>query len=315
MILRAVAALVLVCAVARADAQKPWAQGVSAEKQAKALALYDEGNKRVAQDDCVGALVKYSAALESWDHPAIHYNAALCFAKLGRELDAYNAFEASLKFGPEPLGNEHFVNAGTQMAQLHDKIAELAVRCSQEKAEVRLDGELVTACPGSGTKRALVGSHHLVAAKPQYETDTRDIVLHSGVNELEITLKPLPGRRLVRRWDTWKPWAIAAGGAAIAAAGGGLMYAARQFDFNTWVTQNCNAANMYCQAMPQVIADKRSEWNREKTENAIGIGAVAIGGAALVAGVAMIYLNQGRMVEVVPTASAEHAGVTLVFQY
>lgn len=305
----------LCCAIARADAPKPWAAGVSPQRQSRALELYDQGNQRVAEDDCIGALAKYAAALEYWDHPAIHYNEALCQLKLGRELEAYNAFEAALKFGPEPLGNEHFVNAGQQLASLHEKIAELAVSCSQERAEVRLDGELVTACPGSATKRTLVGPHHLVAAKPQYETDTREVVLHAGKNELAITLRPLPGKRLVRRWDTWKPWAIAAGGAAVAAAGGGLMYLARRLDLDAWVAQNCTTANMYCAAMPQVLADKRSEWNREKTENALGIGAVVAGGAALVAGAAMIYLNQGRMVEVMPSVGAEHAGVTLVFQY
>src|SRR5690606_31593180 len=55
-------------------APKPWAAGVSAEDQAKALELYRQGNELFEQARYLDALAKYEVALAAWDHPSIRYN-------------------------------------------------------------------------------------------------------------------------------------------------------------------------------------------------------------------------------------------------
>src|SRR6187401_3178794 len=106
--MRVVAALIVfACGIGVVHADdKPWAQGVAADDQAKALELYRQGNEQFEQAHYLEALAKYEVALRSWDHPSIRYNAAVCLMNLGRIEEAYENLMAALRFGGEPLSAE-----------------------------------------------------------------------------------------------------------------------------------------------------------------------------------------------------------------
>src|ERR1700704_3159630 len=97
--------VVLLCGSAVADsADKPWAAGVTPAAQHTALDLYQAGNTYFEQAQYKDALVKYELALQSWDHPQIHYNAAVCLINLDRPVEAYDHLLAAMRFGLAPLG-------------------------------------------------------------------------------------------------------------------------------------------------------------------------------------------------------------------
>src|SRR5262245_46605341 len=107
LVLAALGVLVLGAATAHAE-DKPWAEGVSAENQKAALALYKEGNKFFEESQYKDALAKYEQALAAWDHPAIRYNAAICRINLDQPVEAYDDIVAALRFGEPPLGRDMF---------------------------------------------------------------------------------------------------------------------------------------------------------------------------------------------------------------
>jgi len=306
--------------VARADDAKPWAAGVSAEQQKQALALYDKGNAFFSEDHYKEALEQYQLALQFWDHPAVHYNAAVCEINLDRPAEAYEDLTAAMKYGAEPIGADHFAQAKTYQKALVGQVADLEITCKEPDAELRLDGAPLSTGPITVVRHVRAGEHQLVATKPGFEPHTETIrvrpmnELGGKPNVFTIEMHELGASgRLVRRWPTWQPWAIAGGGAALAAIGGGLVWLAysNKSDYESWVTAHCTAANNFCAGSPV----PSSSLDHAKLENAMGIGALVIGGAALAVGATMIYLNQGHMIAVAPNVGTEHAGLTLLGRF
>src|SRR5690349_1908096 len=62
--------------------ERPWAAGVSAERQEAALKHLQEGNGLLKESLFVAAAKVYRQALTEWDHPGIHYNLALALLNL-----------------------------------------------------------------------------------------------------------------------------------------------------------------------------------------------------------------------------------------
>jgi hypothetical protein len=314
--LLAVAAVVVVVAfgaprATRADSGKPWAAGVSADDQKKALALYDKGNAFFADDHYKEALAEYEQALAAWKHPAIYYNAAVCLLNLDRAVDAYEDFTEAMKFGADPIGADHFAQAKNYLKALGGQVASLEVRSTYAGGDVRLDGGPLLQGAGSVTRRVRAGSHQIVATAENYKPQTETIVADPNKqNVIVIELKPLPvQRKLVHRWAAWKPWATAAGGAALAGLGGASTWLAfhNRSAYETWVQQACTPANDYCAGRPV----DSSGYDHAKIEYPAGISALVVGGGLLATGVVMIYLNQGRMMAVAPSYDGEHAGLTI----
>jgi hypothetical protein len=313
-------ALTIACAIhgaALADGAHPWAAGVSAAQQQQALALYDQGNKFFAADRYKEALEQYELALQAWDHPAIRYNAAVCLINLDRPVEAYEHLIAAMRYGAEPIGADHFAQAHTYQKALAGQVAELEVTCREPGAEVRIDGESFVVGPGVAKRRVRAGTHHVVATKPGYEASTQTIEVEAvsvrgdRPNALVIELHPVAAaHRLVRRWESWKPWALVAAGAGLAGVGGGVVWLAYRdkHDYDAWVTSHCNAGNEFCAGTPV----PSSSLDRAKIENSIGITAIVLGGGAFVTGAVMAYLNQGHMAVIAPAVDREHAGVVIV---
>ncbi len=312
--MRLIIALMIATSVAHAD-DKPWAAGVPEDKQHDALALYRDGNKLFEQDQFKDALPKYVAALALWDHPAIHYNAAVCLINLDRPVEAYEHLQAALRFGVAPLGDKLYKDALNYVKVLGGQIAPLAVSCAQPDAKVTLDGTDLLACPASVEKNVLAREdHQLVAVKRGYQTETRTIRLEPGKKTtLVIELKPLAAqRKLVRRWNRWLPWTVFVGGSALAVVGVSTWIASNHLwtESNNWIDANCQQP---CTAQ-QVQMAVGSVQDRAKRDELVGPAATIGGGALSAIGFTLIVMNQPHFEHapaVTPSIGPDHVGVTI----
>src|SRR5262245_25248836 len=83
--------------------KRPWADGVAAAAQARALAIYEEGNALFGENQFAQALVKYREGLAIWDHPMIRHNIAICLLELDQPVEALEHLEKALAFGQGPF--------------------------------------------------------------------------------------------------------------------------------------------------------------------------------------------------------------------
>jgi len=306
---RSLLVVIALAGVAYAD-DKPWAKDVPADKQHDALAIYQKGNGFFEQAQYKEAYEQYRTAIALWDHPAIRYNAAICLFNMDRPVEAYENLLAALRFGEAPLGGDLYKQGLNYKKLLASQVAELEVQSEDAGADVSLDGKHLFDAPGAASLHVTTkDTHQLVATKPGYETEKRALQLKPGAKTtLVIKLKPLPaGRRLVRRWPKWTPWAVLAGGAAVGLAGGGVWLDARaKFDaYNDDVAATCSSG-CYESAAQKALKD------RAYREAGVSYGVLALGGAGLVADFVMIVLNQPHFAtQVTPSVGADHVGLAI----
>ncbi len=317
MALRVLVALALLCSVAAAD-DKPWAAGVSAEKQQAALAKYGEANELFEKGNYLEALPVYEQALAAWDHPGIHYNAAVCLINLDRPVEAYEHLEKALAYGEAPLGKDLFTQGKTYMKALGKQVATLAVTLRTPGAVVMLDGRPLLDAPGSVTRRVLATEpHQIVAEKEHYETETRTVTLEGGATTtLVLDMKLKQRGRTVRRWARWKPWAVVGASGAVGLAGLATIVSAKGVfeDYDNRFAASCSGGCTLAMSEQLGLEDVRR--SAEFRQN-LGYGLVGVAGATLVTGLVLVVLNQPRLVgaTVSPTLGKEQAGATLSFSW
>lgn len=311
-----------------ASAERPWAAKVPQERQDQALRLYEEANKQFEDGRHADALKKYRAALELWDHPAIHYNAAVALIYLEQSpLVAYDHMEAALKYGAAPFSADTYQQALVYRKLLHGQLAELKVTCAEPGAEVALDGRRLFVGPGEATQRLMPGPHQLVARKPVFLTETRSLSLLPGAPVSETLrlqdIRTLP-TKTVRRWPVWKPLAVVGAGVLVAAIGVPV-YLAAQENFKAYddgVKELCGNPNG---CLPDALETK-APWalNAKRlgqTQNVVALSLFGVGGAVAAAGVALVILNQPRIVpttegpraQILPLLAPGTVGVSMAF--
>jgi hypothetical protein len=300
----------------------PWGKGVSAEQKATAQRLLEEGNNLFLQSKHREALAKYQEAIAAWDHPAIRFNVVRALINLDKPVEAYANLEQALRYGAAPLEDAVFQEAQNYKKLLLAQIAVVEISCRQAGVKVTVDGNDFLACPGSKTTRLAPGSHAIVGTKKDFLTLTRDVVLLGGKTEtIEVELISLADATVTeRRWDSWKPWAVTGGGAAIAGLGV-LLRLKAQSDMDQYgdeVTRQCGETGCAPGQLLQSTADLES---RAKLENKIAVGTMVTGGALVAAGLTLVILNRPRPVipeqppasgpAVVPTVTADSIGVAI----
>jgi tetratricopeptide (TPR) repeat protein len=296
--------------------ETPWSRGVSAEQKQTAQRLLEEGNDLFVLNKHVEALARYQEAIASWDHPAIRFNVVRTLIALERPLEAYENLEKALAYGKEPLEEQVYAEALNYRTLLAGQIAELEVSCQQDGVKISVDGAPYLDCPGSRTQRIVPGAHAVVGTREGFMTSTRDVILLPGKREpVEVRLETLAEATETRqRWATWKPWAVAGGGAVLAGLGVlvNLDAAARMDQFERDVATRC--ADQGC---PEGTLDTSVE-STAILENRVAIGMMIAGGAVVIAGVTLVILNRPETyvpeskTQVVPTVSGDGAGVSLI---
>jgi hypothetical protein len=312
------AVVVFSAAPVRADAPPPWSVGVTDAQKAKAKKFLDEGNTLLLEKKYALALEKYNAAVSSWNHPAIRFNIVRCLIQLGQPVEAYDNLQLALKFGAAPLEDQVYSEALAYQTLLANQIAELSVHCEQPGVKVTLDGQPLPSCPSNEARRVKPGTHQLVGARPGLLTQVSDIEIVGGTQKrVTIHLDSLAASaRIEHRWSAWIPWVVIGGGVALAGIGGvvELSAASDRASFDRVVQVNCRTSK--CTDADLEAAHVLGLDKTARTKSAIGISVLAIGGAAVVTGVALLYLNRGRTVyresrRLTPTVNALPGGAAV----
>jgi hypothetical protein len=301
------------------EPERAWAVGVPADRQAKALQIFEAGNALFEESHHAEALAKYREAIELWNHPAIRYNMAVCLIHLDQPLSAYENLTQALKYGAAPLEPQTYAQALTYKKLLEGQLARLKVVCDQHDAQVTLDGEKLFEAPGQASRLLVPGAHQLVATLAGHLTESRALTLLPGRETVEtLRLTPLKALATRRRWPVWQPWVVMAAGAAVALVGVPLVLQAKS-DYESY--DRAVAATPACQMsclpsdLPGPVQDLKP---RAAAEDAAGIAAFAVGGAIVASGVVLLILNQPRLVErpatrvsLAPVLGPQAAGLSL----
>jgi hypothetical protein len=316
-------------AVTLREEDKPWNRGISRETQDAAEALFLEGNRLFRVPLFPQAAAKYTAALRMWQHPAFYFNLALAQLNLSEDVAARDNLERALRYGEDPLGAAQFREGQHHLRELERQLGQIHITCQTTGAVVTLDGVALFTGPGSHTTWVMPRAHEITARKTDYLSESRQVIVAPGALEtLELKLITLEeAADANRRWTTWKPWAVAGAGVAIAAGGGVFhLLSSRNEDQYGKEFLRLGCANTNDQATPgcqdgQIPPDLSDQLTRARRQQKIAIGSYIAGGSMVAVGVVLLALNRprlaeqsppsssGRRVSVVPALSPETFGV------
>lgn len=303
--MRATFACALLCAFAAfaQDAQKgleqggsdrPWAKGVSADRQKAALELFRTGNAALKESLFPAAAQKYREALVLWDHPAIHYNLALALVNLDQPVETLEHLEAAMKYGEAPLDKDKLEQAQRYKTLVEKQLAGVDIRCTMEGATVKLDGKLLFTAPGRYTGKVRSGPHSIVASKEGYLTNELSLPLPAGQTKIfELNLLTTDDLTEFKRlWPVQVPYAVIGAGVLVAGIGVGLQFwgKASYGDYDSMVKSCATMAptNGGCQLTPAIASAKQ----RGDVLQTVAYVTYGVGAAAAVVGAALLYVNR-----------------------
>lgn len=312
---------VLACAAAPAFADTPpWSVGVTDAQKAQAQTALEQGNALFLDKKYAEAMEKYKSAVASWDHPAIRFNIVRCLIQLDRPVEASDNLKLALKYGAAPLEEAVYTEALAYEKLLANQIASVSVKCSQSGVKMTLDGQPLATCPAEELRRVTPGAHQLVGTKDGFLTRSIEVVVIGGKEQhVALSLDPIEkAARIEHRWPGWVPWVVFGGGFALAGIGGLLDLAAVQEmdSYDRAVAQSC--ATMAC-APEDLAQSDRDLKSSAETKSAIAVGIMVAGGATIITGAVMLYLNRGRTVypmsveRLTPSVTPVSGGATLSF--
>ena len=311
-----------------AQDEKPWAKSVTAEEKATAQEFLAQGNALFVESRHREALEVYRKALDSWDHPAIRFNIARALINLDRPLEAYENIRLAVRHGRAPLPGL-YDEAKNYERLLRGQIGSITIRCEQSGVRVTVDGQQHFDCPVETTIELLPGPHKVLAEKSGFLTFSRDLSLLPAAREpVEITLVTLEDASVTRRrWASWKPWAVVGSGVAVTGLGVALELLARSTrdGYGEDLARLCPDTPCVESELPDSV---RGAYDRAQVEHAIGVSGIAIGSAAVLSGLALVYLNRPRTflqgdaiqptpggTQVVPAVSADSVGAALIHRF
>lgn len=293
---------------------RPWAEGVTPDEQRAALALFNEGNSLLRDAIFPKAAEKYREALTHWDHPAIHYNLALALVNLDQPIEMYHALEKAMQYGSAPIDQDKFDRAKGLKILVEKQLANVEYTIDVAGAKMVFDGKEVFTGPGTWKQMVTAGEHSVLISAKGYvtgqfspkiaggETDKQDFKLFTE-NQLLRTKRLMPG---------WVPITVATFGAAVVGGGVFLHQSAKNTfaDYDAGV-KACAATDPTggCTTPPNGLFDKKTS---AKTTQTIAIGAYALGGTALAAGITLFVLNRPQTYRVNPKEVEQPTGVSLI---
>lgn len=278
---------------------RAWAEGVSETQQAEARRDFAEGNRLLRDSLFADAAAKYREALQSWDHPGIHYNLALSLINLERPLEVREHLIQALRYGPEPLDADKFNHVQSYLKLIEQQLAPLDIVCDIPGAEVLLDGRVLFRAPSHYRDYVEPGERVIRARK-------------AGFVQSEYHRTLLPGRptnvrvRLYRdgeliehrhRFEGWIPIAVAGAGALFTTAGAVLLLQSNNkleaFDQELERRSECSSG---------CVADRGLTRLRERGETYRTLSTIgfASGGTLLASAGVLFYLNRDRPYRITP---------------
>ncbi|WP_437615782.1 hypothetical protein WMF20_19500 [Sorangium sp. So ce834] len=307
-------ALVALCAgPARAEEAPPgpWHQGVSEERKQRAQALFEEARELHRRAMLAEARAKYEEALAAWEQPELRLYLGRVLKLMGLPLLAHENLRLALRWGTGSLDAEKEQEARAAMRALVEReLAAIEIRCDEPGAVVLMDGQPWFVGPGAEHRMVMPGEHVITARKDGYSTVVKPILVFAGQEasgQIALSADTVVSRP---RWATWIPWATLGAGAALGVAGGALMWHADtdHEEAHRRLRDGC---------FPTCEAFDRDAYDRSVLENRLGIGALVAGGATVITGTVLLFMNRpeayrapdrgGVKIELRPAASLEGA--------
>jgi len=294
----------------------PWSAGVPPETQAKANALYDEGNQLFAQQAHAPALEKYKQAIALWDHPLIRFNLAVTEIRLDRVLEAADDLDKALRFGKDPFKPELYQQALDYQALLKGRVGFVEATCDSTASHLYLDGKPWFDCPGTKKQRITAGEHAVVGERKDYLTASQKVVVAGGATaQAKIVLIPLDAAvKLEYPHARWLPWTMTGVGLAVGLAGVGTYFLGKsqldqfQADYQTQCEHGCEPGLTDPAHRPLL-----DEQNGAELKGKVGVAMMVAGGGVMVTGLVLAIMNRPHRVlpnvEVAPHVGGASASV------
>ncbi len=302
--------MVVFPAWAAEEAAKPWATGVSPERQQKAMVLFREGNAALKESLSLAAANAYREALSAWAHPAIHFNLALALTNLDEPVEAHEHLTAAIAFGPDPLNEGMYARAQLELAASEKKLARIKVSCTVAGAQVRLDGRALFLAPGAWSGWVRPGSHTLTASKDGLIPDERSMLL-LATDSKSFELTAYKSEELLeyrRAYSPAIPLIVLGAGAAMVGGGVALHLLSRgafsQFDRGVTDCAANNMVNKGCNLTPELSRARQSANDLQNGAFAL----YAVGGGVMATSAVLFYL--GRPVAHRKTTRLEASNIT-----
>src|SRR5262249_37334615 len=138
------------------------------------------------------ALALFKEAYDLLQEPGYLYNIGIEYQALGRDVDAYDAFERFLK-DVQKIPPEFIADANQQQRELRKRLGELEVRCTQEGARIFVDDRDSAQTPTDAPIRVSAGAHRLSVRKDGFETFQASINVAGGAKvKVEALMRPIP---------------------------------------------------------------------------------------------------------------------------
>jgi hypothetical protein len=257
----------------------------------KAATLYDEGAAAYKRSSWAEARASFLAAWALKKHWQIAGSLGDCELRLGLHREAAEHMAYFLRNAPPERRTE---DAKKLYAQARSSIGTLTIDVDVKGADIVVDGKMVSVSPLEGPV-FLEPGHHAVEARLADARGTEEIdILRGAEREIKISVKksslppppppPPPPRSMV-------PGVVLAGVGGVAlAAGIGLMVDAHgKYITSQQLSEAIRAATHSCVAGAGNFDSRCDKLHSTaadvNTRNDVGIGLVALGGAAAVAAV------------------------------
>ncbi len=283
---------------------RPWARNVTKNDQEAAYALFQAGNTLLKESIFLKAVENYRKALAHWNHPAIHYNLSLALMNLDQPIEVHEHLVEAMRYGPEPLELEKFEYARNYKTLMEKQLAQVEISCDSPGAIVTMDGKTLFVAPGRHEALVRPGAHSILATREGYlPADMSRTILPGETTKLDLKLYTEEDLiHYKRRWSAATPWLVVGAGVAVAAGGGLLHLQARDnlvaFDRGIDERGGIQLAQ---------VPDLQSTLNRGNAFQTVAIGGYALGGAALITGAVLVYLNQPQPYRVDPNQKQAEA--------
>ncbi len=274
------AALVLASAlVPRAGGAQP------TDNKARAEGKLTAAREDFARADYQSALGKIEEAAALFPSPKLHFNFGVVYAKLGRNVEALEAYQRFLaQAGPGDSTRRG--EAERQIAELRERVATLVLVADTVAADVFVDGRLYGTTPLPRPMLVNPGSHQLVVQKAGLAVAYTDRIDARAGAEIRIDARlgpapppppPLPPAKAPL--GRGRILSLVLGGVGVAASGVGVAY-------GLIARSRANEASDACpnQCVGQGGVD---QWNQAQQAGNISTAAFVVGAAGIASGLVL----------------------------
>ena len=267
------------------------------EQKEKARALLEDGYGLHEELRFADAALRYREALGHWDHPDIHLALARVLFNDAKLLDAHGHVSAAVRCARALENDEEREQARALLQRLRTQLAEIVVDSPDAGTEILLNGSLWF--QGAGRRSTVVypGQYVVVARRAGYVPVTRPLTL--AANQQAVVAPQLvsvaDATTVTRRWERQVPRALAGAGIALAMVGAGLQWrAAVDFDAfdGEWQGRCGGGEPLGCSELME--SELVGRLQRARWEQRAAMTSFVVGGATLLAGLAMFVLDQPR---------------------